>query len=568
MPTKVAPTTGLRAGFVSVPEQREPIKLPVAAKSGTTGLPSWLAGALYRMGPVTFDAGDVQIRHWFDGFSMVHRFEITADGKVWYRNRRTSSDIEAKVAAQGSFSGFGPADPCKSLFKRITSTFLPVAAYGAELLPTTDTVVNVTVTPTRTLVPPTAALPPSHGQPGGFRPDRPYLAAKTDYRVLQLLDPVTLDPVTADDGRPAAMPASRFSYTDLHPGLRGELSAAHHQEDPVTGDVYQFLVDPAGTAPTLCVFHLRPDLPMGGRVLATVPLEYASYMHSFSMTKRHLVFIVQPYYLGWFGAKALLAPSLFDALEWDPKRRATFLVIDRASGAVVRQLPAADPLFAFHTINAWDVESRYADEPEAIELEVCGYDHPGIVRRMMVDAMCPTLRETSAVSAAEAGRVALSDLATLRRYLIPLRDEDASAGVRYTQIGPARGLELPRFHSGRAGLPTRFVYGLLNALQSSKAAGWMVGLAKVDTVACEQVEWSALGMHPGEPVFVPRPGATDEDDGVVLSVVLDTQRGTSFLLVLDARLFTEVARAEVPSAVPIGFHGSFLGATAEMDSFN
>jgi hypothetical protein len=37
---------------------------------------------------------------------------------------------------------------------------------------------------------------------------------------------------------------------------------------------------------------------------------------------------------------------------------------------------------------------------------------------------------------------------------------------------------------------------------------------------------------------------------VVLSVVLDAAAGSSFLLVLDARSFGEVARAGVPSAVP------------------
>lgn len=52
--------------------------------------------------------------------------------------------------------------------------------------------------------------------------------------------------------------------------------------------------------------------------------------------------------------------------------------------------------------------------------------------------------------------------------------------------------------------------------------------------------------NPGEPVFVPSPEHRGEDDGVCLSVVLDAARGTSFLLVLDAADFGELARAEVP----------------------
>ena len=45
---------------------------------------------------------------------------------------------------------------------------------------------------------------------------------------------------------------------------------------------------------------------------------------------------------------------------------------------------------------------------------------------------------------------------------------------------------------------------------------------------------------------------------MALSVVLDTRRRRSFLLVLDARSFTEIARAEVPHHIPYGFHGELF----------
>ena len=67
-----------------------------------------------------------------------------------------------------------------------------------------------------------------------------------------------------------------------------------------------------------------------------------------------------------------------------------------------------------------------------------------------------------------------------------------------------------------------------------------------------------MGCYPGEPVFVSGPQARDEDEGVVLSVVLDADRGNSFLLILDAQSFGEVARAEVPQHIPFGFHGEYV----------
>ena len=78
------------------------------------------------------------------------------------------------------------------------------------------------------------------------------------------------------------------------------------------------------------------------------------------------------------------------------------------------------------------------------------------------------------------------------------------------------------------------------------------------TARAAQTAWSAPGCHPGEPIFVREPEAEDEDAGVVLSVVLDAAAGRSSLVVLDARSFEELARAEAPHHIPFGFHGQFL----------
>ena len=74
------------------------------------------------------------------------------------------------------------------------------------------------------------------------------------------------------------------------------------------------------------------------------------------------------------------------------------------------------------------------------------------------------------------------------------------------------------------------------------------------------LSWSEPDCYPGEPVFVARPDAEHEDEGVLLSVVLDATRRTSFLLVLDAADLSELARAQAPHHIPFGFHGQFARA--------
>jgi carotenoid cleavage dioxygenase-like enzyme len=86
-------------------------------------------------------------------------------------------------------------------------------------------------------------------------------------------------------------------------------------------------------------------------------------------------------------------------------------------------------------------------------------------------------------------------------------------------------------------------------------------LIKIDVQTGDSVSWTEQNCQPGEPVFVPRHGAKGEDDGVVLSVVLDPNSDQSFLLVLDSKSFKEIARASVPHHIPFGIHGQYYGDT-------
>ena len=59
---------------------------------------------------------------------------------------------------------------------------------------------------------------------------------------------------------------------------------------------------------------------------------------------------------------------------------------------------------------------------------------------------------------------------------------------------------------------------------------------------------------------MPDPEGRAEDEGVLLSVVLDGEGGGSYLLCLDAGGLGEVGRVEVGRVVPFGFHGVHVAA--------
>ena len=76
--------------------------------------------------------------------------------------------------------------------------------------------------------------------------------------------------------------------------------------------------------------------------------------------------------------------------------------------------------------------------------------------------------------------------------------------------------------------------------------------------------WGPIdGQIPSEPVFVPRPGGTMEDDGVLITVVVDKSDaagadGASYALVLDGQTMEEVARVAAPDVVNFGLHNHWF----------
>jgi carotenoid cleavage dioxygenase-like enzyme len=115
--------------------------------------------------------------------------------------------------------------------------------------------------------------------------------------------------------------------------------------------------------------------------------------------------------------------------------------------------------------------------------------------------------------------------------------------------------ELGRINYGRCNeRPYRYVWG------AGIGKRFLESIVKADVVEQTSTSWAEDGCYPGEPVFVAAPNAEHEDEGVLLSVVLDSNKGNSFLLVLDAASLRELARAEVPHYIPFGFHGQFTRA--------
>ena len=133
---------------------------------------------------------------------------------------------------------------------------------------------------------------------------------------------------------------------------------------------------------------------------------------------------------------------------------------------------------------------------------------------------------------------------------------DRSINFELPTLNPSYYLRDYRYAYGvnRSGQNRTLIYDRILKVDLDKAKkGDSKGSAKF---------WIEDQCTPSEPVFVPTPDAKAEDDGVLLSVVLDGRRRTGFLLVLNAQTMEEIARADMPTGMiaPHNFHGAFVSS--------
>ena len=264
------------------------------------------------------------------------------------------------------------------------------------------------------------------------------------------------------------------------------------------------------------------------RLIGSLPVKKPGYMHSFGMSERYVVLAETPLLVNPMSVP-LSKKAFIDNYEWQPERGTRFIVIDRHTGEV-QGIHQAEAFFCFHHVNSFERDGE-------LVVDLIAYDDPAVIHKLDLDQLRADERMART---------------SLRRYRIAL---DGS-GVRREDLAPDVSAELPRINYARNNTREyRWMYAVANSVE----ADWHDEIVKIDVTTGDVRHWAEPGCYTGEPVFVERPGGTGEDEGVILSVVLDSASERTFLLALDATSFEEVARAEAPHHIPFGFHGQFFG---------
>ena len=120
-----------------------------------------------------------------------------------------------------------------------------------------------------------------------------------------------------------------------------------------------------------------------------------------------------------------------------------------------------------------------------------------------------------------------------------------------------RTVEFGMINQKFAGRKHRYVYSTL------AKPGWFLfeGFVKHDLETGESIEIRLeQGRYASEAPFAPRIGATEEDDGYIVSFVIDENRGTSECILIDAKRFADgpVCRIALPHKISSGTHAHWV----------
>ncbi|PIA38424.1 hypothetical protein AQUCO_02800259v1 [Aquilegia coerulea] len=489
-------------------------------------IPLWLNGTYLRNGPGRWHIGDHTFRHLFDGYATLIKLEFD-NGRSKGAHRQIESEAY-KAAMKNNklcyreFSEDPKPENFLSFVGELASLFS-----GASLTDNANAGVMQLA-------------------------DGRVLCITETTKGSYEIDPTTLETI------------GKFEYTD---NLGTILQAAHGN---VTKTDYLTIL-PDMITPGYQVVRMEAgtnERKLLGRVNCRGGPQ-VGWVHSFPVTENYVIVPEMPLR---YSTQNLLnvEPTPLYKFAWLPESKGYMHVMCKASGNIVsnkelnmqvtlisitimilflmtlQQLKVASvevPLFVtFHYLNAYE-ETDEDGRLTNIIVDCCEHEADTTILDVL---RLQNLRSN--------GDINMLPFARIGRFTLPMDGSPMGtleAAVDPTQHG--RGMDTATINNEYIGKKHRYVYGC----GAHRPTNFPNMLTKVDVVNMTTKTWHDEGAIPSEPFFVPRPGAIEEDDGVVISMISDRD-GEGYALLLDGTTFEEISRAKFPYGLPYGLHGCWI----------
>lgn len=330
------------------------------------------------------------------------------------------------------------------------------------------------------------------------------------------LDPKTLETLGLDYLDGMLEPGSAFA---AHPRIDPNCAL-----DDGTPCLVNFAIKP-GLSTSITIY----ELDVSGKVVRqhSHAVPGFAFIHDFAITPNYCIFFQAPvsfnplpYLLGFKGAGQCIT------VHTDRPTQAIF--IPRHGSEPVQIIPVTAG-FIFHHANAFEQNGKlYVDS-------ICYADLPSVepgedFLTVKFDGMAP---------------------GQLWRFEFDLQNHQVNP-----QLVEPRCCEFPVVHPDRVGRPNRYTY--MGAAHAPSGNAPLQAILKLDWETDDRLLWSAAPHgFVSEPIFVPKPNGTAEDEGWLLTLVFDGQQERSELVILNAQDLQPEARLKLKHHVPYGLHGNF-----------
>ena len=303
-------------------------------------------------------------------------------------------------------------------------------------------------------------------------------------------------------------------------GTLGGSFSGHPHCDPLTGEVHAVAYDGR------IWDTVRHVVVSGsGKVVRDVPIavQHGPCIHDSAFTARFVLVLDLPV---TFSMRAVLGGHLFP-FRWNPAHKARLGLLPRnGEGADVIWCDL-DPCFVFHVANAFDSTDGQVILDVIVYAKMfasgaSGFDALGSFERWTVD---PVTRRID------------------RRLIDPTPQE------------------FPRIDDRRFGQNHRYVYTVSVPPDGNPRLTSATRIYKHDLTTGSRLVHDFGNTHlPGEFVFVPATANSDEGQGWLLGLVINTADETTDFVVLDAQAFeaAPVATVRLPHRIPPGSHGNWF----------
>ncbi|PIA64773.1 hypothetical protein AQUCO_00100324v1 [Aquilegia coerulea] len=461
-------------------------------------IPIWLKGTYIRNGPGLWHIGDYNFRHLFDGYSTLVGLHFQK-GRLRAAHRQLESDAykAAKKNKKLCYREFSEAPR--------TENFLSYVGELANLFSGASLTDNANTGVVR------------------LGDGRVVCLTETIKGSIQI-NPDTLETI------------GKFEYTDSWGGL---IHSAH----PIVTESEFLTLLPDLIKPGYVVVRMEPgtnERKVVGRVNCRGGPS-PGWVHSFPITEHYIIVPEMP--LRYCAQNLLRAePTPLYKFEWHPSSKAFMHVMCKATGNIVASVEV--PLYVtFHFINAYE-EKDDEGRVTAVIADCCEHNaNTSILDMLRLQHLRSYKGDHDVLPDARVGR-----------FTIPL--DGSPMGKLEAALDPnqhGRGIDMCSINPAYLGKKYRYAY----ACGAQRPCNFPNTLTKIDLAEKTAKNWFSEGAVPSEPFFVARPGATEEDDGVVISMISD-KNGEGYALLLDGSTFKEIARAKFPYGLPYGLHGCWI----------